>query len=1279
MFILPSHARSTVLTLCLAARLTLPDAAAEAETVILSEFLASNAGILQDGDGRFSDWIELHNFGTEAVDLTGWSLTDDADDPAKWRFPDTTLLPGAYLVVFASGRPEGSGPDGSGYLHASFQLSANGEHLALVGPDGSTVVSAFTPAFPVQHPDVSFGWNDARTAAGFFVTPTPGTANGDLLTLGLEVAISPPSNTFTETLEIALSAPLGSGQEIRYTTDGSPPVNSLFTKSPLYTGPILLTGNTRLRAAVFQGSLSGPVATATYLKLAGDIQDFSSNLPFLLIDSGQPIAPTGSPVLTPAQTLLFDVDPGSGRATITGDPQYAGRSGLRIRGRSSASFPKKQYKFETWDQDDQEENANLLGLGGESDWVLSAPYTDKSLMRNLLTFRLWAETGRPSIDGRFVELFLNSDSDRQFSYADDYLGVYVLVESITLDDDRIDFDPPEDTDLPGMITGGYIMEMGNADSQQFTTNGSGRSVAYRHKDPNLPDLNTAQRGWIRTFILDFEKALYGPNFRHPDTGRPYADYTDTASQVDYKIFREWTRNFDGGSTFFYVPRGGKLTMGPLWDYNWALGNVNYAEGGDLPGYRTDGWNRSFTANVNGWSPWWLRFEQDPEWQQQLTDRWRALRQGPLSSARVHALIEEMATLLEQEAAGRNFQKWPVLGQFTVISPPGYQNRTTYRSEVAYLEDWIRERMAWIDSQFLEPPNVFAVPGDNGLEVTLSSPDGAVYYTTDGSDPRAPGGAPEPSATQFAGGRIDVILVPETSASRFLVPTGASLGDSWLDPLFDDAGWMPGSGGLGFETPGGPLLPAITTDVSEPMLGVNASLYVRYTFDYDNDPTLLHRLILRLRYDDAFVAWINGSEAARDAERSPAQIAWDSFATGSRPDSEAVQFAEFDLTQQAGLLRRGRNVLAIQIMNTSAGSSDLLLHPVLQASHTVTAQPLLVEQSTLLIARTRSGDSWSAPSSAYLAIGEDAPSAANLLITEIMYHPADPSPEERAAGFNDAELFEFLELHNPGPRPVTLEGVRLSDGVLFDFLQSPTPSIPPGGYVVVVSDPTAFAARYGTGRPIAGSYEGNLRNSGETLIVEADGGPLITIAFSDTWFAATDGDGYSLVLNEDGAPPADWSAAAAWRQSGLRHGSPGWAETSGGYRTWLEQHFSPTELDDPALAGSAADPDGDGAPNLVEYALGLDPRTTDPAGLPRLRLSTEDSQPVAELQFERPIDRPGIRFYLETSADLRAWAIDAGAVFHVSPAGDGFERVRVRPAQEPQENGMFFLRLRVAEG
>ncbi|TWT90307.1 CotH protein [Pseudobythopirellula maris] len=127
---------------------------------IISEFLASNDGVLQDEDGEFSDFIELYNQGDESLDLAGWYLTDDEQDLTKWSFPSTDLSSNQYLVVYASGKARSvSGSE----LHTNFALSANGEYLALVAPDGLTIASEFAPEFPVQYEDVSFGVAEQRT------------------------------------------------------------------------------------------------------------------------------------------------------------------------------------------------------------------------------------------------------------------------------------------------------------------------------------------------------------------------------------------------------------------------------------------------------------------------------------------------------------------------------------------------------------------------------------------------------------------------------------------------------------------------------------------------------------------------------------------------------------------------------------------------------------------------------------------------------------------------------------------------------------------------------------------------------------------------------------------------------------------------------------------------------------------------------------------------------------------------------------------------------------
>ena len=120
----------------------------------ISEFLASNSGGLLDEDGDSSDWIEVANPNPEPVDLGGWFLTDDADNLQSWKFPETTIEPYGRVFVFASGKNR-TEPDDP--LHTSFKLGADGEFLALVKPDGTSIASQFAPEFPQQRTDVSYG------------------------------------------------------------------------------------------------------------------------------------------------------------------------------------------------------------------------------------------------------------------------------------------------------------------------------------------------------------------------------------------------------------------------------------------------------------------------------------------------------------------------------------------------------------------------------------------------------------------------------------------------------------------------------------------------------------------------------------------------------------------------------------------------------------------------------------------------------------------------------------------------------------------------------------------------------------------------------------------------------------------------------------------------------------------------------------------------------------------------------------------------------------------
>jgi hypothetical protein len=1207
---------------------------AYSQSVTITEFLAKNRSTLADETGRFSDWIELHNSSTESVDLTGWFLTDDAEDLTQWEFPETTISPNQFLLVFASNRNE---EDAAQELHTNFQLGASGEYLALVDKDGATVIDEFAPSYPTQTTDISYGRELNAATLGFFDKPTPGQSNGSINMLGKTVTFSHPGGTFSEAFDLTFQSDLEEGEQIQYTTNGQVP--TLFNGKKVKSGDIIsITSNTHVRAQVTNGKNTGPFSNSIFLKINNDLTDFSSNLPLVVIDTlGKTIPSTSSATLIEARALILDVNAESGRTAIASIPHYVGKCGLRIRGRSSSGFPKKQYKFEFWDADDNESNFNLLGMGGESDWILSAPYTDKSLLRNVLTYQLWEEAGWTSINTRFVEVFINEDGDDTISFSDDYLGVYVFTEGITIDDDRFDMQPPEDTTDPDEITGGFIMETGNPGGSHFTTRTSDKNIPYRHKDPNIDKLNTEQRAWIRGRIEEFEEALFSNNFRHQDTGQHYSELTDLRSQADYRIFREWTRNFDGGSTYFTLPRGGLITMGPLWDYNWALGNVNYAEGGDVPGYIVEGWNRSFTG-LPSWPSWPFRLEQDPDYWQMLTERWFELREDLLTTENVDRRIDEMAAYLEESAA-RNFNKWKILGILTSISPPGFRDRTTYQSEIDFLKDWLARRMAWMDSAFPLKPNLTQNGGpiEPNFMLNMASPDGPVYYTTNGSDPRASGAVPSRNAVQFEGGPIDIEFVPPDAKVHYWIPTDDSLGESWRLAEFDDSTWKEATGPLGFETPDGPLEAAISSDIKAEMKGVNASIYVRHPFEFNNAPSNANSLRMKIKYDDTFVAWLNGVEITRDAERTPEEITWDSLAVSTRSDNDALEDVVIDLNAHRNLLRRGNNVLAVQAMNTSAGSSDLIIGVSLDGNHSVSASALVLNESTLITARTRQDEHWSIPVRAYFSVNEAIADSSNIVVSEIMYHPPEPTASEIVAGYEDRDEFEFIELHNIGTQTVSLFDLEVSAGVGFDFKDTDKPALARGGYGILVSNRGAFEKRYGTGKPILGQYDGNLGNNGERIELAG----VFSIDFDDEWHVSTDGGGFSLILTEDSKAPADWNAAAAWQAGTVPSGTPGTGEDATppgqSYADWLESHFTTEEISNATITGFGGDPDGDRQNNFIEYATQTDPRSGFVGSNVPLVVVRESSKTV-RIRYRKSRSAEGISYAIEKSDDLIQWSV-----------------------------------------
>ena len=233
--------------------------------VIINEFVAGNILGLADEDSEKQDWIELYNRGTNAVNLLGWSLTDNADAPGLWTFPSKVLNPGEYLVVFASGKNR-TAPAGANKFHTNFKLDLFGDYLALNNAEYPRIaVSAFAPQFPEQRNDYSYGL-DTTNALRYFQTPTPGVANGSssIVAVAPQPHFSITRGLFDVPFNLLLTTTLP-GATIRYTSNGSEPT---LANGLTYSAPIAVTNTTIIRAAVFAANhVPSRTITHSYLYL----------------------------------------------------------------------------------------------------------------------------------------------------------------------------------------------------------------------------------------------------------------------------------------------------------------------------------------------------------------------------------------------------------------------------------------------------------------------------------------------------------------------------------------------------------------------------------------------------------------------------------------------------------------------------------------------------------------------------------------------------------------------------------------------------------------------------------------------------------------------------------------------------------------------------------------------------------------------------------------------------------------------------------------------------
>ena len=599
---------------------------------------------------------------------------------------------------------------------------------------------------------------------------------------------NPAGGVFTEKVAVTLTSPVA-GAFIRYTWNGTEPT----FRSPALTNTLTILANTHLRARLFvPGQPPGPVVGQSYVVTSRDLTTFSSDLPLIFLN-------TFGTAVTRDQKSFASVHvtaPGpDGRVRVTGLADFDGRAQIHYRGFSSLRYLKRSYTVRLRDDATNKVDAPLLGLPKDSEWVLYAPYADKTLLRNVLAYDLSRALGHYAPRTRFVEAFVN-ESGTQTSRAN-YMGVFVLVEKIKRGENRVNLAKLAKDDLAEpAITGGYIFKKDHEETanvgrpsatgwgqlvpsyyfsgpgsfpadpagwRSIPIQGGGRfkggrgagssdgislqdrtgSIATRQAgqffvvEPDPDKIPAEQSAWLQKHLNEFETVLYGEDFADPKKG--YPAYLDAASFIDYHLLVELTKNVDGYrfSTFFSKDRAGKIKMEPVWDWDLAFGNANGKQG-----FKPESWYWPYLDNAQ--YPWFRRLFEDPDFAQQYVDRYAQLRAGAFSTPSLLARMDGFSGRL-REAQARNFQRWPILDKEVW---PNYYTGQSWDEELLWMRNFLRRRVAWIDLQFIAVPQL--TRSQEGARLLTATPGAKIYYTLDGSDPRVSGGAVTDLAREYTG-------------------------------------------------------------------------------------------------------------------------------------------------------------------------------------------------------------------------------------------------------------------------------------------------------------------------------------------------------------------------------------------------------------------------------------------------------------------------------------------------------------------------------------------------
>ncbi|MFT6864647.1 MAG: hypothetical protein ACJAVK_003215 [Akkermansiaceae bacterium] len=1196
---------------------------------------------LLDEDGSNEDWIEIYNPGPNAADLSTFHLTDDPAIPNKWAFPAVIMPADSYLIVYASSKNRavaGNQLHTNFKLSANGEYLALARDN---GIGGFVITGEFTPEYPRQEEGFSYGLAPNAITLGYLETPSPNAANGPVAQgFVADTTFDIDRGFFTAPFSLAITS-LTPDAQIRYTTDGTEPTSSTGSvySAPLNISSTTTIRAAAFKAGFFEtnvdthtyfflndvrtqfadgaapsgwpsGSLNGQV-----FNYGMDPDITNRYTPQEMIDALSAI-PSVS-ITTPQANLT-----GGDSQGIYVNPGQRGKSwerpasfelihpdgttsnlqsncGIRIRGGFSRSTGNPKHAFRLFfrsEYGDGKLNYPMFGAEGvdrfdKLDLRTSQNYSwafqndgSNTFLREVLGRDLQRTYEQPYTRSRYYHLYLNrvywglfmSQERAEANYGESYLG-----------GNNQDYD----TIKSAGGNSGYNTE---ATDGSFAT-GSDWNLLW-----NLARTQQANPNLTRFMEM---QGLNPDGVRNP----ALPVFLDVNNLIEYQMIIGYTGNYDaplsdfvGASNnwyslhnrvkdsfgFQFFVHDGEHSMGAGGKWNGANDRMNTSNGS---GSR-DTYNKS--------NPSFLHFdlaENTEEYRIRFADRaHKALfNGGTLEPSSVLDLMETRRATVEDVIIAES-ARW---GDSKRSNPFDEQD---WNGAVNSLTNTINGRSSDFLGHLrlanlypdLDAPRYTQHGGSifagSTIDVIAPTAGTQVYYMigtgdSDGTDwqddldPRLLGGSVNPAASSLSisgggGGGVTTTTYVSNGDNWKYLDNGSNQGTAWRASGFNDASWASGDAELGYGD--GDEQTVINSGPNGARI---ATSYFRKQVTIP-DPSLFGDFLLSVTYDDSYVVYVNGSEVARHFAL-PANPPFDLYSENTVGDNaiENIPLSPSDFSA-------GTNTIAVEIHQGNNASSDVSFNLALTgrpsgSGSTVTLDlPDAINGPLWIKARTYDSASgtWSALNEAFFTTAGPA-SAADIVISEVHYHPTGPTAAELAVDPTfDQDDFEFIEIMNIGMTTVDLGEAAFVlipigdelEGVEFIFPLGTL--IAPGERFVIAANRSAFATRY-PGVTISGDYSNRLSNTGEWItLVDASGNLIDSFRYNDIapWPLTADGGGPSLV-RVNPASDLDPIQPSSWVSSPADGGSPGTADGGTPFRG------------DPL-----ADLDGDGYVAIVEYAQGL---------------------------------------------------------------------------------------------